>query len=889
MIGKTVSHYKILEKLGEGGMGKVYLAEDTQLFRKVVLKFLPKDLTADKFARERFNREAKAIAAFNHPNIITIHESSEFMGRSYIVMEYMDGKTLKERITHFKETPCDLKRIKDIIIIAIQICKGLEKAHQANIIHRDIKPGNILINTDGQVKIMDFGIAKLIGDSTLTKETSTLGTTYYMSPEHIKGQEIDHRSDIWSFGVVLYEMITGEHPFKGEYLQALFYSILNEGYVPVSDLNPDIPEELEKIVNKCLIKEAIDRYSSISETLADLKRLKQYLDTEDDAVKIKKERVPVPIFKRVSRMAIPLAVLVFILLFILIPNPGREAVKKWIGTGKVPDKKHIAVLPSTIIADDLSCRILCDGIVKNTVNKLIQAEKFHKDFWIVPPRKMRMNKINSVRDARRTFEITMAVDMKFDVILKGVNKRINLGLKLINSRSNRQLKSVTINDISSNLSAFKEEVILKFTKMMDLKMKPDEQKTLFAGDTALPGAYELYLSGLGYMFAYESSFGVLVDLSKDSLDSAINNFEKAVKQDPSYVMAFSELGRACWEKYMMTKMKKWAEASELYSKKAIEINDLIPIAHYNAGIIYRGSGKYDAAIIEFKRAVSLNPEYFDAQIELAKTFEKAKKFKEAEDAYRKAIEMRNDYQGGYHHLGYFLLQIGRSSEAAENFKKAADLTPENYKFYYGLIPIYFYLDRIDLAEEMFKKSIAIKPTGDAYTNIASVLFFKKKYSEALEKYEVAVELQSEKYLNWGNLGDCYRVVPGYSTQAVEAYEKAIQLIKKELDKNPRDESKPEKLSHLAVYYSKTGNHEKSIAEISRALSMSPDDLKIIRDSILVYEFANRREKALMALREFIERQGPMGEIENDPDLKNLLSDVRYRQLIKNKNPSKENE
>jgi len=222
MIGKTVNHYKILEKLGEGGMGEVYLAEDTKLDRKVAIKYLPQHLTGDQKNVQRFKREAKAAAALNHPNIITIHDISEYDGQIFIVMEHVDGKSLREILDQYK------LRLDKIIDILSQISEGLSQAHKAGIVHRDLKPENIIVGRDGRVRILDFGLAKLKGVSKLTKETSTLGTIQYMSPEQILARGVDQRSDIWSLGVVLYEMLTCETPFEGEYEQSVIFAILNK-------------------------------------------------------------------------------------------------------------------------------------------------------------------------------------------------------------------------------------------------------------------------------------------------------------------------------------------------------------------------------------------------------------------------------------------------------------------------------------------------------------------------------------------------------------------------------------------------------------------------------------------------------------------------------------
>ena len=265
MISKIISHYEILEKLGEGGMGEVYLAEDTKLNRRVALKFLPAQLASDEEFKARFKREAQAAAALNHPNIITIYEVTEYENRPFIAMEYVKGESLKDLI--------DKKELSvgEVLDVALQISEGLAVAHQAGIVHRDIKPQNILMGKDGRVRICDFGLVKLKRDMTLTQAGSTLGTVAYMSPEQARGEEVDHRTDIWSLGVVLYEMVTGEMPFKGEHEQAVIYSILNEDPEPLTSFRKDIPRNVEQVVSEALEKDQSCRYQNIGEFLEDLK------------------------------------------------------------------------------------------------------------------------------------------------------------------------------------------------------------------------------------------------------------------------------------------------------------------------------------------------------------------------------------------------------------------------------------------------------------------------------------------------------------------------------------------------------------------------------------------------------------------------------------------
>ncbi|MEE9288313.1 MAG: serine/threonine-protein kinase, partial [Bacteroidota bacterium] len=267
MIGQTISHYKILEKLGQGGMGVVYKAQDTKLERLAALKFLPPHLAASEEDKARFVQEAKAAAALNHPNVCSIYDIQEHDGQMFIVMEYVEGQTLRDKKQNFS--------IKQVIDIGIQLADGLATAHEHGIVHRDIKPENIMVRKDGIVQIMDFGLAKLRGVSRLTKEGSTIGTVGYMSPEQVQGFDTDHRSDIFSLGVVLYELLAGQSPFQGVHETAIFYDIVNVDPAPVSSLRQEVDPALDAIILECLAKEPDDRYQSAKEVTKELKRFKR--------------------------------------------------------------------------------------------------------------------------------------------------------------------------------------------------------------------------------------------------------------------------------------------------------------------------------------------------------------------------------------------------------------------------------------------------------------------------------------------------------------------------------------------------------------------------------------------------------------------------------------
>jgi serine/threonine protein kinase len=355
MIGKSISHYKIIEKLGGGGMGIVYKAQDLKLDRFVALKFLPQHLTSSDDEKQRFIHEAKAASTLEHNNICNIHEIDETEdGQLFISMAYYEGETLAKTI---KEKPLP---VEEAIDIAIQIAQGLAKAHEKEIVHRDIKPANIMLTKEGVVKVLDFGLAKLSTQTKLTKESTTLGTVSYMSPEQAKGDAVDYRTDIWSLGVIIYEMLTGQLPFQGEYESAVIYSIMNDTQEPVTGLRTGVPMELERIINKCLNKNPSDRYQHVDDLIVDLKGLR--IESVSTSIPTKIEH-PAKSSKTVIMSVTVLSILILIVAgyFILIQR-GEKNVSEW--------ENSIAVLPFADLSPEKDQEYFCDGMTEQIITNL---------------------------------------------------------------------------------------------------------------------------------------------------------------------------------------------------------------------------------------------------------------------------------------------------------------------------------------------------------------------------------------------------------------------------------------------------------------------------------------------------------------------------------------
>jgi non-specific serine/threonine protein kinase len=425
MIGKFIAHYKILEKLGEGGMGVVYKAEDTKLKRTVALKFLPPELTRDLQAKKRFLQEAQAAAALDHPNICTIHEINEVEGRMFIVMTYINGQSLKERIA------LGPIKVAEALDISTQVAEGLWAAHEKGIIHRDIKPANIMLPEKGPAKIMDFGLAKLVWAADLTKTAGTMGTLAYMSPEQARGDAVDHRTDIWSFGVVMYEMLAGQLPFRGEETQGVVYSILNKDPERLSVLCPDVPRHIEQAVAKALVKDPVRRYQSIQEFLKDLK-------------------APAPF---------------------IFPKP----------------EKSIVVLPFEDLSPGKDNEYFSDGLTEEIIADLSQVH----DLLVIS----RSSAMTFKGTKKTIPEIARAVNVRYvlEGSVRKAGNNLRITAQLIDATNDAHLWAEKYNGTLDDVFDIQEKASRSIVDTLRIKLNPEENKKIVERPVSDVHAYECYL------------------------------------------------------------------------------------------------------------------------------------------------------------------------------------------------------------------------------------------------------------------------------------------------------------------------------------------------------------------------------------------------------------
>jgi serine/threonine protein kinase/tetratricopeptide (TPR) repeat protein len=644
MIGRTISHYKILEKLGEGGMGVVYKAEDTKLKRFVALKFLPPELTRDPKARGRFIQEAQAASALNHVNICVIYEIDELEDQSFIAMEYVEGKTLGRLL---KERKLPLAEVLDV---AIQVTEGLNAAHKRGIVHRDVKPDNIMVTSESLAKIMDFGLAKLKGSSSLTKEHSTLGTLSYMSPEQVAGREVDSRTDIWSLGVVVYEMVTGKLPFRGEYEPALIYSILNEEPELMSSLRDGVPRELERVVGKTLAKRPEERYQNMTNLLADLRAL-----SEEES-----ERLRVGRFGR---------------------GGAAQAEQR---------KKTIAVLPFRSLSDSRDDEYFSDGTTEDIITQLSKIGE------------LRVISRTSIMRYKNTDKSIPEIGRELNVatILEGsvrrAGERVRIVAQLLDVQTDEHMWAETYDRDMKDVFAIQSDVAEKIASALRAKLSPVEKERIERKATESTEAYNYYLKGRFYWNKRRA----------DDLRTAIEYFNQAIETDPGYAVAYAglasayevlpqyagvppkeampkaeaaarkalELDPALSEAHAVLGLTKmhyewdWAGAeSEL--RRAIELNPSYPTAHHWYCLILADLGRVDEALAEIKRAQELDPLSLVISTVVGQGSYYCRQYDKSIDQLRKSLELDPNFAPAHLSLGSAYLGQNRIDEAIAEFEK----------------------------------------------------------------------------------------------------------------------------------------------------------------------------------------------------------------------------
>ncbi len=858
--GTCFAHYLIRAQLGSGGMGEVYEAQDQKLLRTVAIKFIAQQRLDKRAAdaRKRFLREARSACCVNHPNIVTIYEIGETSEHAYIVMEYIRGRNLRDFI-RTRELPYE-----DIIEAALQTSDALAAAHAQGIIHRDIKPENILLTDSHQVKLLDFGVARLLQNGVrefdnqtltenLTDSGALVGTLSYMSPEQLRHEAIDERTDIFCFGIVLYELIIGWHPFHGANSYEIAASISDGEAVELDALPPNLPLSVAALLGRLLEKNHARRIASFAEVKRELQAIKSELATslhrpEELAQTMPFTSKPVRVPQR--KHSSP-------------PEPPASYVTTP-ATPHAPPK--ILVMPleainsqerETFIGVGLAYAITTDLAKINNLSVLSKAAGAGR----APNR--------GGDDAR-----SLAANLGATILLEGevmrAGQQLGIMARLIDVASGRVIWGEQYRGDEENLFDIQDGVCRGVAAALKLNISSEVRSDMARPATLNITAFERYSKGRAFLERREIN---------QNVDFAIDMFEQALKLDPHFALAQAGLGEAYWLKYDATHDKSWVSRALTASDRALVLDPNQAQVHVSMGMVYYGTEKIDRAIEEFTRAIELQPLSDDAYRWLARCYMQKGAMDDALNCFHKAIEIRPGYWDNYNRLGVCYYTIGRYQDAAEQFRHVITMQPDNYQGYNNLGGIYYLLGRYEEAIAMQQRAIEIHPAAMSFCNLGSNYFYLGQYEEAIEAYKEGIRLNPSYDILYRDLGDAYLCV-GKEPDAAEQFKFAIKLLDEALNVKPNN---AQLLGRLAICHAKLENGKEALAIIERAIALEPHDTKLMYKKAVVYALTGHVDEAIECLAYALAHGYSRTEVERDPDLESIRLRAEYGALFSSEN------
>jgi serine/threonine-protein kinase len=849
--GDVISRYRILGILGKGGMGVVYRAQDLRLEREVALKFLPRDAFNER-STQRFLNEARAPAKLRHPNICPIYDFEEADGEHFLVMAYIEGETIQRKLMRGRFPA------RQAAELGAQIASGLACAHALGVIHRDIKCGNLMMDAAGQAHILDFGLALAPEALRLTHSGASVGTPAYMSPEQIEGRHVDSRADLWSLGVVLFEMLTGELPFRRQQSAAVIHAVLHDPLPPIAKLRPELGAEWEQFMEKALAKDASRRFQTAEEMGEELKRLAAVgSDSETRMTQTmampRLRRRPIARWRWIAAAGVVLA-LGAGAWFVLKPRNSSPIAQAT--TGSVA---QLAILPFQVQGGEQLAGTVADGLVEVLGPALADAGRAKGTLVAFTAAELRNRRVASVEEARQVFGATIALAGE----AKQAGDKVDFTVKLVDARSSAALAERTFSYDPKDPLVSRDQAVQQIGAMLKLDLAPAARSSSAAPETSAPSAYSAYLEGRGYLARHDLPGNV---------DRAIASFTAATEQDRRYALAFSGLGEAYWRKAHNTGDGNAAALANQNAERAVTLDPNLAIAHTVLGYVYVDAGKQADAIRELQKAMDLAPNNAEAPRKLAEIYKAQGKFDQAEALYLRSVKSRPTDWYGYLLLGVFYYERERYEDAEATLNQAKALTPDNELVRVDLAAFYRQHGRYEDAIAEYQQALRIRSTALTYLGLAGAYYYQHKFTDAVRAAEAALDLDTNDYRIWGNYGIYCRWAQGSETKSEPALKRAVELATQYARANQSEYSV---YANLAEYRARLKDAKGAMAEIDRI----PEALRGGQFSTrlaIAYELTGRHDKAVAVIRSNMKSPASLNQIKADPDLSAVWRDIQPR-------------
>ncbi len=861
--------YEILTVLGQGGMGAVYQARDRELDRLIALKVIRPELATDPAILQRFKQELILARNITHKNVVRIYDLGEADGIRFITMEYVDGEDLRTMIRRNGKFST-----QEAIPMIEQVCRALDAAHSEGVIHRDLKPQNIMRDKQGRVVVMDFGLARSLGDSGMTQTGAIVGTMEYMSPEQALGAQLDQRSDIFSVGLIFYELLTGKSPYHADTAIASLMRRTREVAKPASDVDNSVPRSLSAIVSRCLEREPANRYHSVVELLQQLNAWEANPNISPEALS-KMIAHPIVHPSRFNLdlpgkrwMWIAAAVLVIAMAVVVgrtIWNRPAQNQTSAQGIPPLNKGKYVAIVPLKLVGDEKALGYVADGIEEALAAKLFQLKE------------VRLASSSSVEAAAKKdlplakLASEVGANLVVQGMVQGNGDKLRVTLKLDDATTGKTVWSQEFPGVPGDLLTLEDQIYGNVVNALELKPSNEELARIGAHPTENLKAYDLYLQGRNILRNSHDATGVR---------QSVSLFEQALDKDSNFALAYTGLADASLRIYGESKDNIWAQKATLAAQRAEGLSSTAPEVHLSLGGVYTATGRNVQAITELKRALALAPNSDEAYRRLGDAYLANGQSDQAIAAYQSAVTANPYFWMNHNSLGGAYLGLGDWAKARPAFQKVTELASDNPMGYENLGNTYYRNGQWAEAIPYFQKALALAPAAPTYSNLGTAYFYLKNYEESTKMFEKAVEMSPNDEEILGNLGDAYRW-SGHSDKAFIAYDKAISRAFQQLQVNPRSAST---MGDLAVYYAKKGDQRNALQYIQQARTINPDDVQLMYSEAVTKALVGKPEDALKPLRLALQKGWPAQEAWNDPELQKLQALPQFAQLVKEFTP-----